>query len=189
MPVRSDQSQLADGLRPLFPPDAVRIEWSALSGEAGVYSPRVDIAVGPFAIGSTRCGSEYDALCLKHGSTLEKLHESFTENVDALDSTDRIPALEAICGRNLNARCFLAIEIEGSGSRKHIMGGAVNAAALGRVGLSVACSEENLQVLLRMRRYLRFLSDREKNSFDTSNLMILTTSQLAAALGIELNGV
>lgn len=186
--VRRDQSALARALRAVFPPELVQVEWRALAGEEALYSPRVDIAIGPFAV-DTRHEREYDRMARDNQRLLNRLHLSFAQNVRQLDSSDNIPDLVTMCERNPNARCFLAIEIEASGSRKHIMGGAINAAALGRLGLSLACSKENLQVLLRMRRYMRFLADAGKNAFDTANLMVLTIEQFADALGISLDGV
>ena len=66
------------------------------------------------------------------------------------------------------------------------MGGAINAAALGRVGISVACSQPELNKLLKMRRYLRFLADVGKNTFNTTNLLVVTREQMANALGVNM---
>ena len=179
------QDILTDALCREFPEVTVSPEWAALRDEPGVYSPRLDIAVGPFAIVG-RCEREYDVLGDAHRPFLEAVHDAFIENVISLDQADFTPDLDSICSLNSNARCFLAIEIDTTGSRKHLMGGAVNAAALGRVGLSVAGTPKTLKALLRTRRYLRFLAGVGKNTFDTGNLMIVSVEQLADALGVEL---
>jgi len=85
---------------------------------------------------------------------------------------------EHVCMRNQNARCFMAFEIENEVSRKHLMGGAINAAALGRVGLAIAWNPEKLRAFVRMRSYLLFLSAVGKNTFDPSNLLILSKDQV-----------
>ena len=183
-PTASDyQNELVRGLAALFTTAPVQKEWAALSGEAGRYSPRLDVAVGPFAFGSVRHGEEFDRMSQERRGFLEQLHAAHSRNVSQLDPEDRGTPLDVACRKNPNARCFLAIEVEWSGSRKHLLGGAVNAAALGRLGLSVAGDEDLLRALLKMRRYLLFLGGVGKNSFDPSNLMVLSAKQLSEALG------
>ena len=69
------------------------------------------------------------------------------------------------------------------------MGGALNAAALGRVGVSVACSPPELMKLLKMRRYLLFLASVGKNTLDITNLLVVTREQIARSLDVDLIGV
>ena len=52
--------------------------------------------------------------------------------------------------------------------------------------ISVATNEKHLRTALRIRRYLRLLGSLGKNTFDTTNLMVLSTSQLAAVLDVDL---
>jgi hypothetical protein len=113
------------------------------------------------------------SLCAINGRSSFPRH---LENVDEADN-DRFD-YESVINRNFNARCFLAIEVENQVSHKHLMGGAINAAALGRIGLAIAWSEDNLRKFVRMRNYMLFLSDVERNTFDTSNLLVLTAKQL-----------
>jgi hypothetical protein len=178
------QDLLTAALRREFPDSPVSSEWAALRDEPATYSPRVDIAVGPYAI-DRRYVHEYNALGRNHQLFLRNVHAEFSQNVVSLDANDFVPPLDEVCSLNGNARCFLAIEIDNSGSRKHLMGGAINAAALGRVGLSVACNPDVLKALLKTRRYLRFLAGVGKNTFDTGNLMIVTVEQLEEALRVS----
>ncbi len=178
------QQLLTSALTGEFAGCPVSAEWSAMRGEPETYSPRVDIAVGPYAL-DRGYGDEYDALGRIHQRFLERIHAKFRLNVASLDPTDFVPPLDDICAHNFNARCFLAIEIDNTGSRKHLMGGAVNAAALGRVGLSVAGRPGVLKPLLKTRRYLRFLASVGKNTFDNRNLMIVTVEQLEEVLGVR----
>lgn len=178
----TEQETLTASLASVFPGVPVKSEWAALSGEGATYSPRVDIAVGPFATQRLRYEDRYSELARSHGRLLAALHDSFAKNVADFGLNGTVPGLEEMLWRNPNARCFLAIEIERTGSRKHIMGGAINASALGRLGVSAACSPERLRTLLRIRRYLLFLAGVGKNTFDSSNLLIVTTQQLAESV-------
>ncbi len=177
----TSQEILAEALQREFPDCPVSSEWAALRDELATYSPRVDIAVGPYAF-DRRCVDEYDELRRGHQRFLRDVYAAFSQNVVSLEPTDFVPPLDEVCSLNSNARCFLAVEIDNSGSRKHLMGGAINAAALGRVGLSVAGNPEKLKALLKTRRYLRFLAGVGKNTFNTANLMIVTVGQLEEAL-------
>ncbi len=181
--MRPDQERLASGLRNQFGGVQVEPEWRALDGQVNVYSPRVDIAIGPFAINTTH-EATYDEMGRHHREFLTQLHSSFAANVREFAPTDIVPNLQSVCQLNRSARCFLAVEVEGSGSRKHTMGGAINASALGRIGVSVACSNPELKKLLKMRRYLQLLTSVGKNSFNTTNLLVVTRDQMADALGV-----
>ncbi|MFO7695727.1 MAG: hypothetical protein R6X16_01035 [Anaerolineae bacterium] len=187
--MRPDQRRIADALQVWFGDVPVLLEWVALRGDASVYSPHVDIAVGPFAVEEMRLEGRYDELVEEHLGLLAVLHAFGEENVRSLVANDVVADLNAACMSNRNARCFIAIEMEGSGSRKHTLGGILNAAALGRIGVSVACSAEELRKLLRLRRYLRFLMNVEKNTYDTANLIVVTREQLASAIGVDLEGI
>jgi hypothetical protein len=181
--VPANEAALAQALQAAFPDVQVRPQWAALSGETAVYSPRVDVAVGPFALGTARYEDAYAQLAVDHRRLLSRLHAAFSNNALEIDSVASVPSLDEMSARNPNARCFLAIEVDCSGSRKHLMGGAINAAALGRLGLSVAGSPDLLRALLKMRRYLLFLASVGKNTFDPGNLMVVTMAQFMDALG------
>ena len=159
---------------------------------ADVYCPRLDLAVGPFAVGETRCEEEYDGLLNAHSDLLESLVGIHNENVRAheqprnIESADYVPeefvSVTGLKTQNRNARCFLAIEIKNQVSRKHLMGGLVNASALGRVGVGVAWDAGKLRAFLNARRYLLFLKSKGKNTFNVSNLLIVSKEQLEAAI-------
>ncbi|MBT2289152.1 hypothetical protein J7E73_08400 [Paenibacillus albidus] len=76
----------------------------------------------------------------------------------------------------------MAIEIENFVSHKHIMGGAINASALGRIGVVMPWSQEKLRLFVRFVRYLHYLRYARKNTFDTSNLLIVTKDQMETAI-------
>ncbi|MDE1711995.1 hypothetical protein PWG14_04345 (plasmid) [Chromobacterium amazonense] len=152
-----------------------------MTDEVGLYSPRLDVAVGPFATQEIH-GHAYDELNRTHAGLLECFFQAHSENIRSLGLSENDIPLELALQKNWNARCWLAIEIENRVSHKHLMGGAINAAALGRIGLAVAWNDENLNKFVRMRGYLRFLTCVGKNSFDSSNLFILSATQLEEAI-------
>jgi hypothetical protein len=113
----------------------VAAEWRTEFGP-GMYSPRLDVAVGPFAtVQGQQLIKEYDYLLNHSSSLIFTLIEFHLHNTG--EQIDPGNLFQQLCYINRNARCFLAFEIENSGSRKHLMGDAVNAAALGRIGIAV----------------------------------------------------
>ncbi len=171
------QTNLVTALISRFGEGQVAGEWTSLTGEESIYSPRIDVAVGPFATGAVRHAATFDGLLATHAPLIARLVECHRANVHSLRAGDAIPSLSAISSRNVNARCFMAIEIENKVSRKHILGGLVNIAALGKLGIVVAWTPEKLRAVLRMRRYLLFLASVEKNSFDPTSLCVLSREQ------------
>lgn len=153
-----------------------------MASQAGnVYSPIIDVAVGPFAE-TRQHGPDFDALLDASRGFILDLIRAHRQNVGAATDSTEDGNFDVLRQRNWNARCLLAIEIENRVSRKHLMGGAINAAALGRVGLAVAWSDENLRAFVRLERYLNFLQERGKPTFPASNLIILTKDQLTRAV-------
>lgn len=175
------QADLRNRLQRSFRGIAVEAEWAALRAERVVYSPRLDVAVGPFAFTANQRAA-YDRMVRENEPLLRRLFDAHCANLVALDySADNFDFGELV-SRNANARCFLAIEIENAVSRKHLMGGAINAAALGRIGVAVGWTQRQVNALIRMRAYLLFLARVGKNSFDPANLIVLGSEQLVACL-------
>lgn len=158
----------------------VEVQWYPFLGIGrDMYAPRIDIAVGPFAIDAERFDERYTELLLETRPFIESLIECHNLNLDAAEQR---ASFETIAFFNLNARCLLCIEIEDSGSRKHCLGNLVNASALGRVGLLIARSEKILRTFVRQRVYLRFLASVGKNSFRTENALVLSAEQFDECL-------
>ena len=57
------------------------------------------------------------------------------------------------------------------------MGGIMNAAALGHLGVMVAWTEEKLRAMFRARSYLFFLESVDKPTMTVRNLLILSRNQ------------
>ena len=161
-------------------------EWTSFSGKKNLYSPRVDIAVGPFSMGlgeNQTCN--YNRLIQKNTIRffLQSLYDLHKNNIgDEYLNEITIPDFEFVLNKNQNARCFLALEIENRNSKKHIMGSIINAASLGRIGIGVAYTDKTLRTFIRILNYLGFLKRVEKNTYDTTNFLIVTKEQLTTLL-------
>mgnify|MGYP001811224897 CR=1 FL=1 len=149
----------------------VEIEWKAFKEfNRYRYSPEVDIAIGPFndETASKNLRYVYNDF-VYHDTNLRKfLSGAFNyhaQNMKAELYTDYVPfSFQEAISQNENARCLLAIEIENTSTKKHIMGSIVNAASLGRVGIGIGYEEKALKAFLRIVNYLSFLKKVEKNT-------------------------
>lgn len=163
----------------------IKKEWASMQEERAlqIYSPRIDVAVGPFAT--------EESLELTYNEILERwpvqqfirvLVEFNRQNLHQYGDFVVPREYDQISHLNFNARCLLAIEIENKVSRKHLMGGAINASALGRLGIVIPWSEDKLHAFIKLVRYLHYLRNAQKNTFDTSNLLIVTRNQMDTAI-------
>ena len=180
------QNFVTDKLTDLFPDLSVRKEWPACERSLGVYAPRVDIAIGPFSItpGETRI-FEYDNLVEDHriNAFLRSLYEIHLGNVRNELSQEISPSsFNDLIFKNQNARCFIAFEIENTSTKKHIMGSIVNAASLGRIGIGIAYNDSVLRTFIRILAYLSLLKRVGKNTYDTTNFLIVTKEQFLTIL-------
>ena len=158
----------------LTPEPNVQKEWPAFPRDKR-YSPRIDIAVGPFAV-ENNYTLEYDRLCLETRNFLDLCFNVFENNIR--DFKPGISGFEYNYKTfNKNARCFIAIEIEKTGTRKHRLGDIVNASSLGRIGLIIAWDASVLKSFLRIIEYFNFLEDVGKNTFITKNIAVIEREQ------------
>lgn len=174
----------------------VRVPWSAFSGQRRrIYSPQVDIGIGPFAIGK-RYEDEYDRMVNSFHWLIDTWIDMFHQNWQSVIEgkywrvSPHSPSVTPSGyrdfiehGANRNARCFIAVEVENKNSRKHLMGSIINAGALGRVGILVAWQEEVLRAAIRMREYFDFLQEAKKRTFNMSDVIVLSKNQLTDSLG------
>ena len=174
---RDYQVAVKESLNRLYP--QVEVQWLPFRGEGrGIYAPRVDLAVGPFAV-ERRYIEEYGRLIDDTQPFLQTLIEKHNENISGQEPPI---TFETIRDFNANARCLLCIEIEETGSKKHCLGNLVLASALGRIGILVARRDSVLRTFVRQRAYLRFLADVQKNTFKTANALVVTAEQFSECL-------
>jgi len=163
----------------------VEDEWRAFQGLNYQYSPRVDISVGPFsAYPNPNQMEEYNRILQTENvnNFLRAIYQEHIENVNDWAFEINVPDYEELIQKNQNARCFLAFEIENTSTRKHIMGSMVNAASLGRIGIGIAYNESVKRTFIRILNYLAFLKRVEKNTYDTTNFLIITREQFDRVL-------
>ncbi len=188
------QTVVAEQLKRIYAPEHVKTEWDAMLSEERnpfsgteealrtMYGPRIDIAVGPFAT-RRQLSEEYDDLMDSSWYFIDEILRSFHQNANELEVFPTLTSYRELRCLNRNARCFLAIEIEkGNRDLKYLMGSILNAAALGRIGIAVGWDGVKLQELFKLREYLLALKRREKNTLDTTNLIILEKEQLRQAV-------
>jgi hypothetical protein len=147
-----------------------------------MYSPAIDLAVGPFAT-HRQYIEEYDQMASWSAGMLYEMLRYFRRNLRKFQSSFPAPTLDQLCSLNPNSRCFLAIEIErGNPSMKYLMGSTFNASSLSRIGIVAAWDQRRPDDLLKAREYFFNLDRAGKNSFNTRNSLFLGRNQFARIL-------
>ena len=188
--LKSFQTGMTNLLSRVFEGVPIEKEWTAIRNVPGLYSPRIDIAVGPF---STERGrnkiAEYNEMFNAYDTLIDGLiqyHMITFRNYqdDRLQDTIRhsFPTATSLCRFNQNARCFIAVEIENQVTRKHLLGGTVNASVLSRIGILVPWAIEKARAMIRLMQYWDFLRYVEKNTFNAENVLVIMPTQLEEAL-------
>ncbi len=152
--------------------DEVTDEWPVsleatddLSPDSDRYTPRIDVAVGPFNVGIENIKNKIESTFLR--DTPEKLKNFIESNTS---------------GKNQNPRCTLAIEIEFSGSEKVLLGDITNASMMGLYGFVIA-NDSTMESLRRVFRYTKVVKDLEKAPQDLfSNICIISDSEFVELL-------
>jgi hypothetical protein len=148
---REYQNQLITNLRNIFGNELVQTEWDSvqydihIDNHQRVYAPRHDIAVGPF--------NSYRDLDIGVDRTKQMQFHSFTKRLceGFLQHGENLTNLW-----NSISRCYLAIEIEFSGSSKHMLGSIVNASVSGSIGI-VIVKKASINKAIRICNYLKRL--------------------------------
>ena len=123
MKAKSFQEKLKQTLEGYF--SEVEKEWTVsknatdtFSANSKRYSPRLDIAVGPFNV--------------TQGNRKDEIERKFSNEIPR-----KLKTLLNGLSQNPNPRCGLAIEISFSGSSKHILGDITTASMMGLYGLVI----------------------------------------------------
>ena len=178
MRVKEYQAILVNKLSSIFTDLEIKKEWTADVSQYNLYSPRLDIAIGPFAI-NERMINQYHELQIKHSAFVQGLIDIHNINLTSIYDNYRRRDFDSAQNTNYNPRCFIAIEIENDVSRKHLIGGAINASALGRFGIFIAYNDEKFRAMKKLEGYFNFLSEVKKNTFNTNNLLVLSKEQFS----------
>jgi hypothetical protein len=156
----------------IFGEDNVKKEWSVTKDSQdgyarGLYAPRLDIAVGPFNINGRI--EENNAAIIRTLDDNKDIIERLIESAECSIPTFR----ELRSNRNKNPRCFLAIEIEKSGSRKHMLGNIANTSIIGALGIVVPFDDKALIAYKRICDYINFAAEVGKTRGIFKNVLII----------------
>lgn len=132
-----------------------------------MYNPELDIWVGPDNINKNieSDNRKINEVLVSHNVFLNAIN----------DIADKKYNSEFL---NKNPRFFLAIEVAGSGSKKHLLGEMFNASILGKIGIVIAANDKILRTYLRHAEYINFAHDVEKTKVHFNNLMIIDGEKL-----------
>lgn len=158
------QDKIASLLEKEFGPSNIETQWRSHDrnkdwlrfGE--IYCPYPDIAVKPFNTtpdrydGIDNIKAEFD----RH----HKFFESFFRYSGGIDPL-----------QNGNPRCLICIEIEGSGTRKYMMGNFLNASILGYIGFVIS-NENIINNAKQVKEYLDGAAEIKKMPRVAQNVML-----------------
>ena len=130
----------------------VETEWRAMKKQPSLYCPRVDVAVGPYVDDDTCITDQHDLLIKQWKICIKAMLDCHKRNMENLSWEICRTSFKKLCYKNKTARCFMAIEIEETGNRKHLIGDIINTLALGRLGVVVTCSNDRLRAFIKIRR-------------------------------------
>lgn len=163
------RKQLFQEFQKIFGQDNVKTEWRASAESSDdfdsgyMYTPKTDVAVGPYNISKQ----------VKRDN--QNIKSAFEKYKDFLHEINQIAEKRFNENRlNINPRCFIAIEVGGSGSsRKHLLGDMFNASILGKIGIVMGVNEENVRAYKRIFEYVNFAYEVKKTKQHFYNIAIL----------------
>lgn len=129
---------------------------------ADMYNPELDIWVGPTNMKRNiqEDNKSINQALHKYGNFLRDLNQLAEKpyNEDCL---------------NKNPRFFLAIEVGGSGSKKHLLGEMFNVSILGKIGIIISANNETHATYMRHYNYIDFAQNVDKIPNLLGNIMII----------------
>lgn len=136
-----------------------------------MYNPELDIWVGP---------ENTSRNILLDNHLINQALRVYGDFLHALnDISDKRCNFEYL---NKNPRFFLAIEVAGSGSKKHLLGEMFNATILGKIGIVIAANKKMLDTYLRHVEYINFAYGVRKTDLHFNNLMVIDGRKLLELL-------
>lgn len=169
---REYQNYVTERLIPVFGNENVIKEWDVARGSQddylrSMYCPRIDIAIGPFNISREliRDNQNIDNEIRVHRNLLRRLLDVSETDVGSVD--------EFLGNKNRNPRCFMAIEIEKTGTRKHMLGDIANASIVASIGIVVPLNDSMLNGFKGIKKYLEFASAVGKVKSIFNNVLVV----------------
>ena len=172
------QKTVHNHLMNIFGEDNLRYEWdvSRESRDAlnrdfypdrELYCPRLDIAVGDFNIDGN---IEHNNRKIKETA---ELHRDLIYRLWKNSESQITPFEEFMLHRNKNPRCLLAIEIENSGSSKHMIGNIANVSIIGSIGVVIPFINKKLSLCRRIKNYIQYVTRVQKIEKVFQNVLIV----------------
>ena len=170
--VKGFQEFVRKSLSNIFGENNVIKEWNVAKDSRDaftreLYSPRLDIAVGPFNIDGRIENNKIKIV------RTARSKRSFIETMFQYSELPTGTLNELLANRNKNPRCFLAIEIENSGSSKHMLGNIANVSILGSIGVVIPFNNKKLSLCKRIRKYVTFATSVKKFEDVFKNVLII----------------
>jgi len=155
-----------------------------------IYGPMPDIALAPFNLKEkTAINMSYVCRYVENEkimkSWIKELKQYYRENVKRYPEYRSIPTKVTPLERN--PRCFIAIEICFTGSRKHTLGSMVNASILGYYGILVTRGGESekgvkLKDALKLKQYLLKIQELKAPGRIAINTLIVMDEQFIKSI-------
>jgi hypothetical protein len=176
--VKKFQKTIYNHLTMIFGENNLRYEWDVskesrdglnrnLYPDRELYCPRLDIAVGDFNIDGN---VEYNDRKIKEAA---ELHKDLIHRLWENSESQVTPFDDFMCNRNNNPRCLLAIEIENSGSSKHMIGNIANVAIIGSMGIVIPFNHKKLLLCRRIKNYIQYVTRVKKIEKVFQNVLIV----------------
>ena len=174
------ENQALTSLQELFGSENVERPWDVAKNSRDdftreLYCPEIDLAVGPFNVNRDGDGGvAIKQTFLRSRALIEKLLSV---------SHNPVGNFEEFLGKaNPNPRCFMAVEVEKSGTRKHMLGDMVNASIIGMIGIVIPLKEGILRGFKGIKKYLEFATRVEKSKYSFDNVLIVGGNDFLDAL-------
>jgi len=180
------QNFVVEKLGSVFGVDNVKKEWDVAKDSRDgygreLYCPRIDVAVGPFNISRNIERDNriiYMAVNTYKGFIRKLVNKSET-NVGSVD--------DFLSNKNRNPRCFMAIEIEKSGTRKHLLGNIANVSIIAGIGIVVPMNQSNLNGFKGIKKYIEFATSVGKANHSFNNVLVISQGNFTKIIEEENN--
>ena len=184
--VRTYQEKVYSYLKRIFGENNAKKEWDVAKDSTDdfirkLYCPRLDLAVGPFNIDRkvTYNNTEIEETIEYYRSFIEKMFNYSEQRNGNFD--------EFLNKRNINPRCFLAIEIENSGTSKYMLGNIANVSIIGSIGVVIPFNDRQLSNCKRIIEYVDFATEVKKIKAIFENILVIDKEVFLKVLKNELS--
>lgn len=180
--VEEYQDGVYRSLSRIFGEHNVEKEWDVAKGSSDdftreLYCPRLDVVVGPFNV-----DRNIDVNNERIRESV-RVHKSFIRRIFDHSDLSGGDFKNFLGNKNENPRCFLAMEIENSGSSKHMLGDVANVSILGCIGVVIPFNDAKLSLCKRIKRYVSFATEVGKIETVFRNVLIVGKEDFLQVLG------